>query len=157
MLCSGRHRFLGACSLQFDLATHTSKEASRRCTKYWASLALLKSPFIMILFLVTFIDATVHQCYFVYTGGFLKTIGIQDNWVASVMSVGQVAEIITMTILGMVLANGWRTTMILGVLGHVIRFGVFALAPTPSVVVTVILLHGSLLCILLCHAVHLHR
>ena len=47
-----------------------------------------------------------------------------------VMSVGQVAEILTMLILGVTLKTlGWRKTMIVGILGHAARFGVYALLP----------------------------
>jgi MFS family permease len=60
-----------------------------------------------------------------------------------VMSIGQIAEISTMAFLGSVLKTlGWRTTMTLGVLGHAVRFAVFALAPSPEVVVAINLLHG---------------
>ena len=44
------------------------------------------------------------------------------------MSIGQIAEIATMAALGFFLKRlGWRTTMIIGVLGHVVRFGIYAL------------------------------
>ena len=44
------------------------------------------------------------------------------------MSIGQFAEIPAMAVMGLVLKRlGWRTTMILGVLGHVVRFGIFAI------------------------------
>ena len=47
-----------------------------------------------------------------------------------VMSIGQVAEIGTMAVLGFVLKRlGWRTTMIIGILGHTARFAVFAFFP----------------------------
>jgi MFS family permease len=59
------------------------------------------------------------------------------------MSLGQVAEIGTMAVLGGVLKKlGWRTTMVLGILGHAVRFSVFALVPAPVPAVLVILLHG---------------
>ena len=46
------------------------------------------------------------------------------------MSIGQIAEIATMAILGVTLKRlGWRTTMILGILGHAARFAVFAFFP----------------------------
>ena len=49
------------------------------------------------------------------------------------MSVGQFAEIGTMAILGFCLKRlGWRTIMILGILGHTARFGIFAMVPIPS-------------------------
>jgi len=93
------------------------------------AMQLLKVPFVAVLFLVTFFDASVHQCYFIWTNDFLKTVGIKPNWVMPVMSIGQIAEIGTMAILGWVLARlGWRATMVIGILGHAVRFGVFALA-----------------------------
>ena len=95
------------------------------------SMKLLSQPFMLVLFFVTFIDATVHMGYFLLTGDFLiKKVGIPPQWVMPVMSIGQVAEIGTMAILGYVLKRfGWRTTMIFGILGHAARFGVFALFP----------------------------
>jgi MFS family permease len=61
-----------------------------------------------------------------------------------VMSIGQVAEIATMAVLGGVLARlGWKTTMILGILGHAARFAVFALMPqNQAVIIAVQVLHG---------------
>ena len=97
-----------------------------------------------MLFLVTFIDATIHNGYFLMTGGFLGKIGIQPENIMLVMSIGQVAEILTMAILGWVLARlGWRTTMIVGILGHAARFAVSPSFPTsPEAIVAVQVLHG---------------
>jgi hypothetical protein len=70
---------------------------------------------------VTFIDAVIHNGYFVMAGDFLgsKAVGLEPKWIMPVMSIGQVAEIATMAVLGHVLARlGWKTTMILGILGH---------------------------------------
>lgn len=109
------------------------------------AMRLLKVPFVAVLFVVTFIDAAVHQCYFFWTGRFLtsEAVGIPGNWVMPVMSIGQIAEIGTMALLGLVLKKlGWRTTMTLGVLGHALRFLVFALAPSPTWVVLINVLHG---------------
>lgn len=108
------------------------------------SMKLLSKPFLFILFLVTFIDAAVHQGYFLLTGSFLiDQVGIAPQWVMPVMSIGQVAEILTMAILGMVLKSlGWRMTMILGVLGHAARFAVFAFFPEPAPAILVNVLHG---------------
>lgn len=104
---------------------------------------LLKVPCVLLLFIVTFIDAAVHQCYFIWTDPYLRSIGIPGNWVMPVMSIGQIAEIGTMAVLGMVLKGlGWRLTMTLGILGHAARFAVFALAPEPWVAITVNVLHG---------------
>ena len=108
------------------------------------ALKLLQKPFLAVLFLVTFIDAAVHQSYFFWTGAFLeKSVGIPSNWVGATMKLGQVTEILTMLSLGWVLKSfGWRTTMIVGVLGHAARFAVFAFFPQETPVIAVILLHG---------------
>jgi nucleoside transporter len=108
------------------------------------ALKLLRVPFIFVLFVVTFIDAGVHQIYFYMTGTYLeKAVGIPKHWIMPVMSIGQVAEIATMAFLGYVLKRlGWRWTMILGILGHAVRFTVFALYPEPWAAIAVNLLHG---------------
>jgi len=116
------------------------------------ALKLLRHPFVLVLFVVTFIDATVHQTYFVWTERFLTGtptenmntgVGIASNWAMPIMSIGQVAEIGTMFFLGVVLKSlGWRATMIIGILGHAVRFAVFAFAPVWWVAISANLLHG---------------
>ena len=103
-----------------------------------------------MLWLVTFVDATVHNLFFNWTGRFLGTdaaaggVGIPGNWIMPVMSIGQIAEILTMLILGATLKRlGWRTTMIVGILGHAARFAVFAFLPQyPALIILVNVLHG---------------
>jgi MFS family permease len=107
------------------------------------SAKLLRLSFVFVLFVVTFLDAAVHQCYFVFAGRYYTSIGIPGNWVMPVMSIGQIAEIVAMAFLGLVLKNlGWRTTMIIGVLGHAARFGLYAFVPMWQVAVAVNVLHG---------------
>ncbi|MFQ3592077.1 MAG: MFS transporter [Gemmataceae bacterium] len=118
------------------------------------AVKLLGYPFILVLFIVTFIDATIHQMYFVWTERYLTSkanaldgintgVGIASNWAMPIMSVGQIAEIGTMAILGYVLHSlGWRTTMIIGILGHAVRFSVFAFAPLVWIAISANLLHG---------------
>jgi Nucleoside H+ symporter len=89
---------------------------------------ILRVPSILILFIVTSIDSLVHYTYFFWSSKFLPDIGLAQNWIAPAMSIGQIAEIATMAFLGLVLKKlGWRTTMILGILGHVVRFGVYSI------------------------------
>lgn len=48
-----------------------------------------------------------------------------------------------MFILGPVLKRlGWRRTMIIGILGHSVRFSVYAFFPNPAAIVLVQSLHG---------------
>jgi nucleoside transporter len=105
---------------------------------------LLSVPYILVLFIVTFIDATIHNGYFLMTGGFLGEVGIKPENIMPVMSIGQVAEILTMAVLGWFLTRlGWRITLVLGILGHAARFAVFALFPqVPEAIILVQVLHG---------------
>jgi MFS family permease len=115
-----------------------------------AAFRLLRQPFVLVLWLVTLVDSFVLNCYFSWTGVFLGTprdaggVGLAANWIAPVMSIGQVAEIGTMYILGAALkALGWRTTIIIGILGHAARFGVYVLLPQSAPAIILIqLLHG---------------
>jgi MFS family permease len=113
------------------------------------ALKLLKQPFVLVLWLVTFIDAFVLYTYFNWTGIFLGAtkeaggVGVAGNWIMPVMSIGQIAEILTMFILGATLKRlGWRWTMTIGILGHAARFGVYAFYPDATPVIVVQLLHG---------------
>ena len=113
----------------------------------WLKAArFLANPYLAVLFLVTFIDSTIHNGYFLLAGGFLgsKQVGIAPQWIMPVMSLGQIAEILTMAILGWFLARmGWRLTMILGIVGHSLRFAVFAYMPdNQAMIIAVQVLHG---------------
>lgn len=109
------------------------------------AVKLLRRPYVFVLFVVTFIDAAVHQSFFVWTERFLTSdkVGIPSNWAMPVMKIGQIAEIVTMIFLGYVLKRlGWRITMMLGVLGHATRFAVFAYAPDQATVILINVIHG---------------
>ena len=114
------------------------------------AMKLLKHPFVLVLWVVTLADSFVHNCYFNWTGSFLGAavkdggVGIPGNWIMPVMSVGQIAEILTMFILGATLKKlGWSTTMIVGILGHAARFAVYAFLPEhKEVIILVQVLHG---------------
>ena len=113
------------------------------------AIKLLKQPFMLVLWLVTFLDAFVLYSYFNWTGSFLGAskeaggVGIPGNWIMPVMSLGQIAEILTMFILGATLKRlGWRTTMVIGILGHAARFAIYAFYPSAVPVVVIQLIHG---------------
>lgn len=113
----------------------------------WLEAArLLSKPFVLILWIIAFVDSFVLSCYFNWTGRFLGSaeVGIPGNWIMPVMSISQISEILTMAILGLVLKKlGWRTTMVIGILGHTVRFAVYAYFPTQAwLIVTIQVLHG---------------
>lgn len=109
------------------------------------AIRLLRTPFVAVLFLVTLIDSTIHQGYFVTADAFLTNrVGIAGNLSMTILSLGQLAEIVTMFVLGSVLVRlGWKATMIVGILGHAARFTVFAFfADSVPAIVAVQFLHG---------------
>jgi hypothetical protein len=126
------------------------KPATGKGMAVFEAFALLKNPAILVLFVVTLLDATVHNLYFAWTGQFLGAAiekggaGIAGNWVMPVMTIGQVAELLTMVVLAGVLKKlGWRWTMVVGILGHVARFATYAYLPSSqAAIITVQLLHG---------------
>jgi MFS family permease len=59
------------------------------------------------------------------------------------MSIGQIAEIGTMAILGLFLKKlGWRKTLTFGILGHAIRFAIYSLGGPVWLVVASNVVHG---------------
>lgn len=146
--------FLVAATVSFALAAYSltlphtppRREAEGVDRLAWRrAVKLLGVPFVGVLFLVTFIDSVIHNGYFVMADGFLTNrVGIAGNLSMLVLSLGQLAEIATMLVLGPVLVRlGWRITMVIGVLGHAARFAVFAFfADSLPVIIAVQLLHG---------------
>ena len=113
------------------------------------AVKLLRQPFVMVLWLVTFVDAFVLYSYFNWTAAFLSAkpeaggVGIKGNWIMPVMSLGQIAEMLTMFILGATLKRlGWRLTMVIGILGHAARFAIYAFYPNALPVIVIQLVHG---------------
>ncbi len=147
MAAGGASILLAAFSL---VLPHTPPKKSGEALAWLEAVKLLRHPFILVLFVVTFLDAAVHQFYFVWSATFMTDgVKLPVNWVMPVMSIGQVAEIVTMAFLALVLKRlGWRWTMIMGILGHAARFAVFAFAQRLPVelqqpaAITVNVLHG---------------
>ena len=122
---------------------HTPPNKDASSLAWLKALKSLAVPFVLVLWLVTMVDAMVHDLYFMWTSGYLEHIGIPAKYIMPVMSIGQVAEIGTMVVLGFFLKKlGWKTTMTIGILGHALRFGIFAFVPIPAVVIAANVLHG---------------
>jgi len=153
LTAASRYIFIVAAVASFALAAyartlpHTPpKKAEGESAFAWlVSGKRLLIPFVLVLFVVTLVDATIHNGYFLVTANFLENrVGIEKKWIMPVMSLGQVAEILTMIVLGKVLSKlGWRVTMLLGIAGHALRYLVFAYLPdSQSLIVAIQLIHG---------------
>jgi hypothetical protein len=123
---------------------HTPPKPSSEPLAWLEAMKLLAHPFVLVLFVVTFLDAAIHQAYFYWAATYLKEgVKLPGNWITPVMSIGQIAEIGTMAFLGYVLKSlGWRMTMVIGILGHAGRFAVFAFFPEQVPAIAVNVLHG---------------
>ena len=107
------------------------------------AIRLLAVPAFFILFFVTFLDALVHQAYFQLTSPFLERAGLPANWIMPAMSIGQIAEIGTMAVLGTVLRKlGWKTTFAIGIAAHALRFFVYSIGDPLWLMVAVNVVHG---------------
>lgn len=141
---------LAAYSLTLPRHPRAAAAASGAGTAWSQAFALLKQPFILVLWLVTLVDSFVHNSYFNWTGQFLGKareaggVGIAANWIAPIMSIGQVFEVLTMFILGATLKKlGWKATMVVGILGHAARFAVYAFFPqSAGMIIAIQVLHG---------------
>lgn len=134
--------FLAAFSLTLP---HTPPPKSATSFAPAQAFKLLKIPAIFVLFVVTFIDSLVHYMYFYWTGRYFTLIGLPVNWVTPAMSIGQIAEILAMAGLGFFLKKlGWRLTMIFGLLGQVIRFGMYAIGTKDTLWLVIVcnVVHG---------------
>jgi nucleoside transporter len=122
---------------------HTPPARSGQKNAPLEAVKLLAVPSILLLFIVTFLDALVHACYFQWTSPFLSKIGLAENLIMPAMSIGQIAEIGTMAILGLCLKRlGWRKLMTFGILGHAIRFAIYSLGGPVWLVVASNVVHG---------------
>ena len=131
----------------FSLVLPLTPPSSRRGEPFapFEAIKLLARPSILVLFIVTFFDSLIHNCYYFWTSRYLKSIGLPENWIAPAMSIGQVMEVVAMAILGFLIKRlGWRRTMIFGILAQSIRFGVYALGDRDLLwpVIAVNVVHG---------------
>lgn len=122
---------------------HTPPARSAEKNAPLEAIRLLAVPSVAVLFVVTFMDSLVHACYFQWTSPFLSHIGLAENLIMPAMSIGQIAEVATMALLGVALKRlGWRKIMIFGILGHAVRFAIYALGGPLWLVVASNVVHG---------------
>ena len=105
---------------------------------------LMKRPSFAVLVLASLAVATIHQIYFLQTGPFFSTLGVQKSQIGPVMTIGQFAEIAMMVALGWMLKRfGFRWVMFLGCTAYVARYAVWGTSGLPVwLMVSSQLLHG---------------
>jgi MFS family permease len=138
---------LAAFSLMLPHTPPRKAESAGESLAWVKAFRELRHPFVFVLFLVTLIDSIIHNGYFVLVDGFLSgAVGLSENYTMAITTIGQVAEILTMLVLGRVLVRlGWKWTMLVGILGHALRFATFSFFGNEnwqSLIVFIQVLHG---------------
>lgn len=108
------------------------------------AFGLMSRPSVFILIISSLLIAMIHQVYFIQTSTFLQARGLKDSLIGPAMSIGQFAEIIVMSFLGLMLTRlGFKWVIVLGALGYVARYGIWAIDGMPlSVLVASQAFHG---------------
>ncbi len=108
------------------------------------AVALLRNPAFAVMAIVSFFVAIDLQLYFIWTQAFLRDgVGITEGWVSTVLTAGQVSEMVMMVLLPvMLLKFGFRTTMAVGIGAWLLRDLVFAITQATDFAVGAVALHG---------------
>ena len=108
------------------------------------AFGLLKRSDVAVVTLAALAISMIHQCYFFRTGPYLEqAIGVGASDVGPIMALGQISEIVVLAVLGWFLKSlGYKAVLTLGVASYALRYGVFALEPSPGMVKLAMLLHG---------------
>ena len=108
------------------------------------AIKLLRRVDVLLVTIAALLISMIHQCYFFRTGPFLEhAIGVGAGQVGPIMALGQISEIVTLAVLGWFLKSlGYKTVLCLGAASYMLRYGIFALEPSPGVIKLAMLLHG---------------
>ena len=128
----------------FFLPHTPPKKEAENPFAFLEALSLLKDKNFAIFLSIAFIVTTELQFYYIPTAIFLEEIGISKASVPSVMTVAQIAEIITMALLLPLFIKkiGLRWTLALGVIAWPLRYIVFAMQGPVWLVVASLAFHG---------------
>lgn len=123
--------------------TPPSKQAGNPLA-FLDAVAMLKNPAFAVMAAISFLVSIELQFYFVWTQEFLnKGVGIGESWVSTVLTAGQICEMVMMVLLPLALLKfGFRITMVLGIGAWALRDLVFAIGQPTGLVVGAVGLHG---------------
>lgn len=147
---------------------HTPAKKEVESIAWQESLAFMKKPSVMWLFVAAILISTIHNVYFMQAFTFLTDgVGMKVSSAGPAMTIGQVAEVFVMAILGMVILKlGIRGTLVLGGCSYILRFAIWAVigmsdtVGDAGVVIAVLSqsLHGiSFACFYVCAFIYIDR
>jgi nucleoside transporter len=122
----------------------TPPKRSADSLAFLKAFALLKNPAFLVLVLVTLPISMIHTAFFFQFQPFItKGVGIADKYFGLISSIGQVSEICFLFILGFIIKRlGFKWVLVLGTLGYVARYAIFAVGQPPALVIAAQAFHG---------------
>lgn len=110
------------------LLPNTPPKKETHSMAWMDSFGLMKKSSVMWLFIAAILISTIHNIYFMQAFTFLTDgVGMKVSSAGPAMTIGQVAEIFVMAILGMVILKlGIRGTLVLGGCSYILRFAIWA-------------------------------
>lgn len=125
--------------------TPPSKE-KKNPLAFLEAIKMMKNKNFAIFIIINFVVSTELMFYYVLTGPFLVSdkIGVSSEWLAGVMVIAQIAEILVMALLlpYFLPKYGIRKTLVIGVLAWPVRYIIFAIGAPAWLVIASLTLHG---------------
>ena len=120
------------------------KREAREPLAFLKAFRLFTRPSFAVLILASLPIACIHQIHFIQTPPLLSSLGIRDADIMPAMSVGQLAEIFMIILLGVMLKRlGFRAVMAIGAGAYILRFAALGTPGLPLwLVVASLSLHG---------------
>lgn len=110
---------------------------------YWESLKVFARPRLALLCVLTFVNSTVHMFFYYGMSPYLNQIGVPNQYIMPIMSIGQASEVVMLGLLGFFLGRlGTKTVLAIGVFAQIVRHVLFAYAPSTPGILAGIALHG---------------
>ena len=127
----------------FTLPRAQVHEDKPKTLAYWKAAKVFLQPGLVLLCIMTLINSMTHVFFYYGMSPFLRQAGFADNHIMPTMSIGQVSEVITLALLGGVLARlGTKRVLIIGALAQALRHLFFAFGTSTVPIVIGIGLHG---------------
>jgi len=128
----------------FGLPHTPPKRGAVKKLAFAKAFALVRHRSVAVLVAAAVMLSIIHFFYYVQASKFLVSIGLRDAYIMPAMSLGQIAEIVVMVVLGPMLTRlGFRTVMTLGAFCYFLRYAIFGTVGLPlGVIVAALLLHG---------------
>jgi len=128
----------------FGLPRTPPKREAAKTLALAKAFSLVRRRSFAVLVGATLVLSIIHCFYFVQMSKFLAAIGLGDAYIMPAMSLGQLAEIFALAVLGPVLARlGFRPVLALGALCYCLKYAFFGTTQLPlEAIVAAQLIHG---------------